>query len=81
METPEVAQPQATQKDVEVFVHITDKDGQLGIQTNIPPQMAPLVLWLIKRAELTILTQKPKEESKIQPVQGSLNGFLKKMRL
>ena len=60
------------------FVTIKEVNGQIQLETNIPPLMKPLTLWLIKQAELLVLTKPAQGE--IQPVKGVSNGLLRKLQ-
>ena len=63
------------------FVTIREEAGQTRIETNLPPLMRPMVLWMLERAKLTILTQPSEQESpKILPVNGGMAGLMKRMR-
>ena len=63
------------------FVTIREAAGQPQIETNLPPELRPLMLWMLERAKLTVLTQQSEQEqSKILPANGKLTGLMKRMR-
>ena len=63
------------------FVTVREEAGQTRIETNLPPAMRPLLLWMLERAKLTILTTPSEQEKpKIVPANGSISGLMKRMR-
>ena len=55
-------------------------DKPLQMQTNLPPEARPMVLWLLEQAKLIVLTQ-PSEQEKAKLVKpnGFVSGMLKRM--
>lgn len=63
------------------FVTIREVAGQTQIDTNLPPEMRPLILWMLERAKLTVLTTPSQQEQpKILPVNGGMRGLMKRMK-
>ena len=54
-------------------------NGQLSIDTNLPPEAQPLIVWLLESAKMTVMTQKAKSGPTIHP--GSdMAGLMKRFR-
>ena len=54
-------------------------DGQLSIDTNLPPEAQPLIVWLLEMGKFTVITQKAKSGPTIHPGTG-MAGLMKRFR-
>ena len=63
------------------FVTITTQDGKFQLQTNLAPELKPMILWFLEQAKLMVLTQpSDKEHSSVIAPGNGLAGLMKRMR-
>ena len=76
MDSPNVA----SSTKANPFVTVTVIEGRTQLQTNLPPEARPMVLWLLEQAKLTVLTQSSEQEkAKLVKPNGFVSGMLKRM--
>ena len=73
------ATPESATPSVRPYVTVTLRDGKEEIATNLPPEMRPLIYWLLSRARLTVLTQLSEQEKSTIVKPNGRVGFLKRM--